>query len=122
MEDRKKGISSEELAGLIVNGMKDKKAQDIVVLDLRKVQNAMTDFFVICSGTSDRQVDAIKDGIEESTWKFAKEDPYRKEGLERSEWVLLDYINVVAHVFTQKKRAFFGLEDLWGDAIVSRVD
>lgn len=121
MKEKKKEVSSGELKDIIVRGMLEKKASNIVVMDLRGVKSAVTDFFVVCSGTSDRQVSAIRDGIEEETWKSAEQDPWRREGLERKEWVLLDYVDVVAHIFTEKKRSFYGIEDLWGDAEIINV-
>lgn len=113
-------MTAEELSKLIVKGMEEKKASDIVVMDLRKVKNAFTDFFVICSGNSDTQIEAISDSIEEVTERL-KEKPFRSEGKNNKQWILIDYINVVAHVFLKDKREFYGLEDLWGDAKVTRI-
>src|SRR6185369_2531905 len=109
---RKKKQDSEKLADLVVKGMQEKKASDIVVLDLRKVKNAVADFFVICSGSSDKQLDAIADSIDDEVFKAMKENPWHKEGKNNKEWMLLDYINVVAHVFRTDKRKFFALEKL----------
>ncbi|MCU0352665.1 MAG: ribosome silencing factor [Cytophagales bacterium] len=111
-----KAISSEQLSQLVVHGMQEKKAVDIVVLDLRDVKNAVTDYFVICSGNSDTQVDAITNSIEEQVYKSLGEDPWHKEGKVNREWILLDYVDVVAHVFKKDRRSFYALEDLWGDA------
>ena len=111
-----KTISSEQLSQLVVHGMQEKKAVDIVVLDLRDVKNAVTDYFVICSGNSDTQVDAITNSIEEQVYKSLGEDPWHKEGKVNREWILLDYVDVVAHVFKKDRRSFYALEDLWGDA------
>lgn len=122
MAKKKKGIDSEKLSELIVKGMQDKKATDIVVLDLRKVKNAVADFFVIASGNSDRQLDAIADSIDESVYKGLKENPWHTEGKNNKEWMLLDYINVVAHVFRKDKRDFYSLEKLWGDAEVIEIE
>lgn len=113
-------MTAEELSKLIVKGMEEKKASDIVVMDLRKVKNSFTDFFVICSGNSDTQIEAISDSIEEVTLNL-KEKPFRSEGKNNKQWVLIDYINVVAHVFLKEKREFYGLEELWGDAKVTRI-
>jgi ribosome-associated protein len=92
----------------------DKKAIDLVVLDLRKA-SAFTDFFIICTGANTRQVQAIARGIEEALRKNGSK-PTLVEGLDRSEWVLLDYFDFVVHVFTPSTREFYGLERLWGDA------
>src|SRR6478735_1136768 len=118
MAKRKKETApnSEKLSQVIVKGMQEKKASDIVVLDLRKVKNAVADFFIICSGNSDKQLDAIADSIDDEVYKAMKENPWHKEGKNNKEWMLLDYINVVAHVFRTDKRKFFALEKLWGDA------
>jgi len=113
-------MTAEELSKLIVKGMEEKKASDIVVMDLRGIKNSFTDFFVICSGNSDTQIEAISDSIEEMTLKL-KEKPWRSEGKDNKQWILIDYINVVAHVFLKEKRDFYGLEELWGDAKITRI-
>lgn len=113
-------MTAEELSKLIVKGMEEKKASDIVVMDLRGIKNSFTDFFVICSGNSDTQIEAISDSIEEFTLKL-REKPWRSEGKDNKQWILIDYINVVAHVFLKEKRDFYGLEELWGDAKFTRI-
>lgn len=113
--------NSEQLANLVVEGMQEKKASDIVVLNLTKVKNAVADYFVICTGNSDTQLDAISDSIEEVVWKGLKQDPWHREGRLQKEWVLLDYVDVVVHVFKKDRRDFFALEELWGDAEVVHV-
>ena len=118
---KRKVLQSEELSELVVKGMQEKKANDIVVLDLRHVSNSIADFFVICSGNSDTQVDAISQSVEEFVLKEDKQDPWHKEGKESNEWVLLDYVDVVAHVFKNERREFYALEDLWGDAVITRI-
>lgn len=118
---RKNSIeSSRILADVVVKGMEERKGKNIVLMDLRKVKGSVTDFFVICEGDSDRQVEAIAKSVEEFVDKELNEDPWHREGYENSEWVLLDYINVVAHVFLPEKREFFGLEELWGDAEITK--
>ena len=102
--------------------MQEKKANDIVVMDLRKVRNAVADFFVICSGSSDKQLDAIASSIDEEVYKGLKEDPWHSEGKNNKEWVLLDYSNVVAHIFKKDRRTFFSLEKLWGDAVITQIE
>ncbi|MTI32304.1 ribosome silencing factor [Xanthovirga aplysinae] len=118
----KKSMSSEELSRLVVEGMTEKKATDVVILDLRNVKGAVADFFVIGTGNSDTQVDAIADSIDEHVYKNIQEDPWHREGRENKEWVLLDYVNVVAHVFKRETRDFFALEDLWGDAEITYIE
>jgi ribosome-associated protein len=114
-------MPSTELSKIVVKGMQEKKGQDIVVMDLRKVKNAFTDYFVICSGGSDTQIDAIGESIDYEVFKALNENPFHKEGKENKEWILLDYVNVVAHVFKKEKRDFFRLEELWGDAEITTI-
>lgn len=115
-EKKSSDISSTELSKLVVKGMQEKKGQDIVVMDLRKVKSAFTDYFVICSGSSDTQIDAIAESVDVEVYKATKQLPFHKEGRENKEWILLDYVDVVVHVFKKEKRDFFRLEELWGDA------
>lgn len=102
--------------------MQEKKATDITILDLREVTHAISDYFVICSGNSDTQVDAISDSIEDEVRKKCKQKPWKQEGRNNKEWILVDYVDVVAHVFSKEKRTFYGLEELWGDAQITRIE
>jgi ribosome-associated protein len=122
MAKKRKGANSEKLSDIIVKGMQEKKATNIVVLDLRKVKNAVADFFILCSGSSDKQLDAIADSIDNEVFKELKENPWHIEGKNNKEWMLLDYIDVVAHVFRKDRREFYALEKLWGDADIIEVD
>jgi ribosome-associated protein len=122
MGKKRKGANSETLSDVIVKGMQEKKASDIVVMDLRKIKNAVADFFVICSGNSDKQLDAISDSIDAEVFKKFQENPWHTEGKNNKEWMLLDYINVVAHVFRKDRREFYSLERLWGDADITEID
>ena len=115
------GLSSDQLSELVVRGMQDKKAQSVVVLNLKRVKNAIADYFIICSGTSDTQIDAIASSVEEEVYKAARQNPWQREGRENKEWVLLDYVDVVVHVFKKDRRAFYALEELWGDAQITHV-
>ena len=98
-----------------VRSAQDKKAVDIVVLDLRKA-GGFTDYFVICTGNNARQVNAIADGVADTLRTELGERPALSEGVQKSEWILLDYFNFVVHVFSPDCRAFYGLERLWGNA------
>jgi ribosome-associated protein len=109
-----------QLFELVVRGMQEKKGEDIVVIDLKNHKNAIADYFIICSGTSDTHADAIAVSIEDEVHKSIQEWPWHTEGKENKEWVLIDYVDVVAHVFVKEKRKFFGLEELWSDAIITR--
>lgn len=113
----KKDIDSELLTNAIVEGMQDNKAKDIVVLDLREIDSAVCDFFVICSGESTVQVDGIHAAVTRFTRKELKEKPWHVEGKTNSEWILLDYVTVVAHIFYKDARSFYDLESLWADAV-----
>ena len=99
----------------------DKKAEEVVVLDLRKA-GGFTDFFVICTGGSTRQIVAIADGVRDTLKRDLGERPTLTEGIDRSEWILLDYFNFVVHVFSRDCRAFYGLERLWGNATRHEVE
>ena len=117
-----RGSEAEALAEIAVHGMQEKKGMSIVTLDLRKLKYSFADFFVICYGTSDRQVEAIADGVEEEIRKVTGEKPLHREGVEQAEWILLDYVNVVVHIFQEDKRSFYGIEELWGDAVIKNHD
>lgn len=121
MRVKKEQVNSENLSRIIVEGMKEKKATDILVMDLRGINGAFADFFILCNGNSDTQVDAISASIEEFVIKFGKQNVWHKEGQKNKEWILLDYVDVVANVFKKETRAFFNLEQLWGDARLNYV-
>jgi ribosome-associated protein len=122
MAKKKKGADAEKLSDAIVKGMQEKKASDIVVMDLRQVKNAVADFFVICSGSSDKQLEAISDSIDEQVFKIVKEKPWHMEGKNNKEWMILDYISVVSHIFRKDRRQFYALEKLWGDAEITVIE
>lgn len=113
----KTDTDSSILAQAIVEGMQDNKAKDIVILDLRHIPSSVTDFFVICSGDSTVQVEGISSTVTRHTRKELQEKPWHQEGKVTAEWILLDYVSVVAHIFHRDARAFYELEDLWSDAI-----
>jgi ribosome-associated protein len=114
--------SVEALVAVIVHGLQEKKGINIVSLDLRKTSSAFADFFVICHGGSARQVDALADSVEDEVRKALQEKPAHREGNDEAEWVLLDYINVVVHIFSEEKRNFYQLEELWGDGVITKHD
>nr|WP_295930387.1 ribosome silencing factor [uncultured Dyadobacter sp.] len=123
MKQRKnKELSSKDLTELVVKGMTEKKGLDIAILDLRKVKNSITDFFVICSGNSDTQIDALANSVEEEVYKISKTEPWQKEGKANGEWILIDYVDVVAHIFNKERRKHYDLEELWGDAEVTYLE
>ncbi|GAB2697530.1 ribosomal silencing factor RsfS [Hymenobacter frigidus] len=113
---------SDTLADLVVRGMQDKKAADIVVLNLKELKNAVADYFIICSANSDTQLEAVARSVEEEVEKVTGESPWQTEGRTNREWVLLDYVDVVVHVFLRDRRKFYALEELWGDADISYIE
>jgi ribosome-associated protein len=115
-------MTAEALSKVIVKGMEEKKASDIVVMDLRKIKNSVADFFVICSGNSDNQLDAITKSIEEEVHKAGESAAWKVEGKSNGQWILMDFVNVVAHLFMKDQREYYGLEELWGDAKTTRIN
>ena len=113
---------SDTLADLVVRGMQDKKAADIVVLNLKELKNAVADYFIICSANSDTQLEAVARSVEEEIEKVTGESPWQTEGRTNREWVLLDYVDVVVHVFLRDRRKFYALEELWGDADIRYIE
>jgi len=109
--------TGEKLVSVITEGMKDKKAKRISVLDLRSLEQSVCDFFVICNAESTTQVNAIADSVEFYTKKELKEKPLHIEGTENAIWILLDYGDVVVHVFQDESREFYNIEDFWADAL-----
>src|SRR5437016_13853801 len=98
---------AEQVKDNIILGMQEKKAQEIVCIDLRNIKNAVADFFVICHADSRTHVEAIADSVEDYVYKKTGEGPYHKEGKSNAEWILLDYVNVVAHIFQKEQRGFY---------------
>jgi len=122
MAKKKTSISSKKLKDVIVHGVQEKKAERISVLDLRKIPNAVADYFVICQGNSDTQVKSIADSVQDETLKNLKEKPFSVEGVQNAEWVLIDYVDVVVHIFLRDLRDFYTLEELWGDAKIEEIE
>ena len=116
MIDKKTNSESTELCEAIVEGMKENKANDIVILDLRHLESAVCDYFVLCSGDSTTHVDGISNAVTRYVRKSIKEKPWHIEGKTNSDWILLDYINVVGHIFYKESRSFYDIEELWSDA------
>ena len=106
----------DELITLIIAGIEDIKGQNISILDLRSIENSVCDYFVICDGNSNTQVNAITGSIQKLVSKELKDKPWHIEGQNNSEWILMDYVNVVVHVFQKQIREFYDIESLWGDA------
>jgi len=103
----------------IIGAIKDKKGEDILSLDLRKINEAVADFFIVCSADNTIQLKAIIDSIEDKMLEICDERPYQQEGAKNSQWVLIDYVNIVVHVMHTQSRNFYRLEDLWSDALAT---
>ncbi len=112
----------DELITLIIAGIEDIKGQNISILDLRSIENSVCDYFVICDGNSNTQVNAIVNSIQKKVSKSAHEKPYQIEGEDNAEWVLMDYISIVVHVFQKHKREYYTIENLWGDAKITEIE
>ncbi len=110
------------LVDSIVKGIQEVKGKDIVHLDLRDVPNTVSDHFIVCHGDSTTQVDAIHRSVERFALELANDKPWHTEGTTNSEWVLLDFVDVVVHIFHRDKRGYYALEDLWGDAASRRYE
>lgn len=117
-----KEINSTALAKQIIFGMQEKKGYDIVQIDLRGIQNSVLDYFVICHATSAPQAEALAESVEEIVKKNSGENPRNVEGLQHKEWILIDYFDVVAHIFLEPVRQFYKLEDLWADANITKPE
>ena len=121
MIDTQKIVPSHVLCDAIVEGMQENKAKDIVIMDLRETNGAVCDYFVICSGDTKTQMNGISQALQRYTRKELKEKPWHVEGDRDSDWILADYVNIVAHIFTREAREYYELEDLWADAKITRV-
>jgi len=115
-------VGSEELVNAVVAGIQERKGGNITVLDLRNIENMIAEYFVICEGDSNIHVDAVSDSVEEIVRRDAGEKPFHVEGRQNAEWILLDYMNVVVHVFQKPVRSFYSLEELWADANRSDIE
>lgn len=106
----------------IVDAIQDIKGEDIMIFDLSKIENSVADTFIICSGNSNTQVSAIVGNIEKKVRNELKERPWHVEGTENAMWVLLDYVSVVVHVFQKHIREYYEIEELWGDAKITKIE
>jgi len=119
---QKRKASADELIALILQGIEDVKGQDIILLDLREIENTVCDYFIICNGTSNTQVNAIVGSVQKTVSKTIQDKPWHIEGQDNAEWVLMDYVNVVVHVFQKHVREFYDIEGLWGDAKFTEIE
>ncbi|WP_339841577.1 ribosome silencing factor [uncultured Maribacter sp.] len=114
--------SVDELIALIIQGVDEVKGHNINLLDLREIENTVCDYFIICNGTSNTHVNAIVGSIQKTVSKAIQDKPWHVEGEDNAEWVLMDYVNVVVHVFQKQVREFYDIEGLWGDAKFTTIE
>lgn len=117
-----KGTQKQELIDKIVEAIQDVKGEDIMIFDLANIENSVAETFVICSGNSNTQVSAIAASVERKVRSDLKERPWHVEGTENSMWVLVDFVSVVVHVFQKPVREYYDIEELWGDAKITRIE
>lgn len=116
MRIRHQSENTEQIVALAVEAMESVKGKEIATLDLREIGTSVTDYFVICHANSKTQVDAIADKVIDRVFEGAKAKPYHIEGRDNTEWILIDFVDVVVHVFLRSARSFYKLEELWADA------
>jgi len=121
MPRKKKQTEEETLKSAIVDAMLDKQAREPVILDMRKLDSSVCDAFVICHGSSRTQVEAIADEVIVAVKKKTGSNPWHKEGYENAEWILIDYSDIVVHIFQDSKRMLYNLEQLWADAEITKI-
>jgi len=112
----KENNNQDQLISLIIKGIEEVKGENINIIDLRAIENTVCDYFVICDGSSNTQVNAIAGSIQKTVSKALKDKPWHVEGENNATWILMDYIHVVVHVFQKETREFYDIENLWGDA------
>lgn len=117
----KENTSADQLIATILEGIEDVKGQNINILDLRDIENTVCDYFIVCEGTSNTQVNAIVNSVQKKVSKTLRDKPWHIEGSENAEWVLMDYVNVVVHVFQKHIREYYDIESLWGDAKMTEI-
>ena len=118
----KENTNADQLITTILSGIEDVKGKEITILDLRDIENTVCDYFIICEGTSNTQVNAIVNSIQKKVSKELKDNPWHVEGSDNAEWVLIDYVNVVVHVFQKQTRQYYDIESLWGDAKITEIN
>ena len=117
-----KNNNTDLLITTILAGIEDVKGKEINILDLREIENTVCDYFIVCEGTSNTQVNAIVNSIQKKVSKEIQDKPWHIEGQDNGEWVLIDYVNVVVHVFQKHIREYYDIESLWGDAKTTQIE
>ncbi|MHC1708308.1 MAG: ribosome silencing factor [Bacteroidales bacterium] len=121
MAKSKTQSASAMLAGIIIKGLQEKKGIEIVSIDFKNLKSAISDYFIVCHGTSRTHIETLADSVQREVKTAVGTNPWHAEGYENSEWILLDYVDVVVHIFQEPRRRFYNLEALWADAIVTEV-
>ncbi|WP_299521569.1 ribosome silencing factor [Winogradskyella sp.] len=114
--------SADQLITTIIGGIEEVKGKEITILDLRDIENTVCDYFIVCEGTSNTQVNAIVNSIQKQVSKTTKDKPWHIEGKDNAEWILMDYVNVVVHIFQKHIRDYYDIESLWGDAKMTQIE
>jgi len=114
--------SVDQLITTIIGGIEEVKGKEITILDLRDIENTVCDYFIVCEGTSNTQVNAIVNSIQKQVSKTTKDKPWHIEGTDNAEWILMDYVNVVVHIFQKHIREYYDIESLWGDAKMTQIE
>ncbi|MFT6128084.1 MAG: ribosome-associated protein [Urechidicola sp.] len=117
----KKKVSEDELITVIIKGIEEIKGIDIQLFDLREIENTVTNYFIICTGNSNTQVKAISQSVQKMVSKELKDKPWHIEGEGNAEWILMDYVNVLVHIFQKDIREYYDIESLWGDAKITTI-
>lgn len=113
-------VDTKKLIDAITEGLLEKKARDIALLDVREL-TTLTDYFVVCHGTSETQIRALANSVMEKVKETLGENAWKQEGLDARRWIILDYVNVVVHIFSEEKRNYYGIERMWNDAVVTEI-
>lgn len=119
---KKQEYNSEELVETIIEGLQERKAEDIVKIDLRNIDSSVCKYFIVCNGTSTTHVTGLADSVEDYVREEINEKVWKKEGVQNAHWILLDYADVVVHIFQKEYRDFYKLESLWADAPITRME
>ena len=118
----KKQVSTDELIATILKGIDEVKGDNVQLLDLREIENTVCDYFIVCSGNSNTQVNAISGSVQKLVSKELQDKPWHIEGQGNAEWILMDYVNVVVHIFQKQFRDHYDIESLWGDAKITKIE
>ena len=120
---KKKEITATHLMSeVVIKGLQDLKGENIVSIDLTTIENAVCDNFIVCTGTSNTHVSSLANSVEKEVRETLQDKPWKKEGFGNAEWIILDYVNTVVHIFQEKSRTFYNLDGLWADAKITKIE